>query len=64
MIAEKAHGWPCPIDSYFIFDQMFFKLAGKEDSYKILDKFDFGPDQTIFFGVTCPEAMKNFPIDL
>ena len=62
--AEKAHSWPCPINSDFIFDRMFFKLAGYRDSYKILDKFDFGPDRTIFFGVTCSWEMKNFPIDL
>ena len=62
--AEKAHSWPCPISSDFIFVRMFFKLAGYEDSYKILDKFDLGPDRTIFFGVTCPGAMKIFPIDL
>ena len=28
-----------PIDRDFIFDRMFFKLAGYEDSYKISDNF-------------------------
>ena len=63
---EKAHSCPCPIDSDLIFDRMFFKLAGYQDSYKISDMFDFGPGRTFFFGVTCPcpWAMKNFPIGL
>ena len=37
----------CPEDSDFIFDQSFIKLRGNEDSHKILDEFDFGPDWTI-----------------
>ena len=48
----------------FIFDSIFLILAGNEDIYKILDEVDFGPDQTIHFGVTRPWAMKHFPIDL
>ena len=39
---------------------MFFKLAVYEDSCKISDKLVFGPDWTIFFGVTCPWAMKIY----
>ena len=58
--AKKAHNWLCLIDSDFIFHRMFFKFAGYNDSYKVLDKLDFGPDQTIFFGVTCPWANKIF----
>ena len=54
---KKAHSWLCPIDSDFIFDWMFFKLAGYEDSYKISDTFNLGPDRTNFFGVTCPWAI-------
>ena len=38
-------------DSDFIFYQIFVKLAGNEDSHKILDALDFWPDQTIRFGV-------------
>ena len=60
--SKKPNTWPCPIDSDFIFDQMFFELAGYEDSYKISDKFDFEPDRTIFFGITCPWVRKKFPI--
>ena len=32
----------------------FVRLAGNEDSHKNLDKFDFGLDRTINFGVTRP----------
>ena len=38
----------------FIFDRIIIKVAGKQDRYKSSDEFDFGPDQTIHFGVTCP----------
>ena len=37
-----------------MFDRIFIKLAGNEDSIKVLDKYDFGPDRTIHFGVTRP----------
>ena len=40
-------------DNDFIFDQIFIRLAGNEDSHKILDKFDFGSDQSIHLRVTC-----------
>ena len=43
----------CPEDSDFSFDLGFVKLAGNEDSHKILDEFDFGLDRTIQVGVTC-----------
>ena len=29
------------LDSSFIFDWIFFILAGNEDNYKILDEFDY-----------------------
>ena len=54
----------CPIDNYFILGRSFVKLAGNEDIYNISDKYDFGPDRTIHFGVTRPWATKIFPIDL
>ena len=41
-------------DSDFIFDWIFVKLADIKDSHKILDVFDFGPDQIIHFRVTRP----------
>ena len=33
----------------FIFDRIIIKVAGKSSN-----EFDFGPDQTTHFGVTCP----------
>ena len=44
----------CGHDSAFIFYQMNVKLAGNQDRHKILDEFDYWPDQTIRFEVTCP----------
>ena len=40
-------------DSGFISGRIFTRLAGKEDSHKILDEFDFGTDRTIHMLVTC-----------
>ena len=42
----------------FIFVQIIIKVAGNQDRHKSLDKFDFGPDQTTHFGVTCPWMTK------
>ena len=44
----------CLHASSFIFDQIIIKVAGNQDRHKSLDEFDFGPDQTTHFGVTCP----------
>ena len=38
----------------FIFDQIIIKNAGNQDRHKISVEFDFGPNQTTHFGVTCP----------
>ena len=32
----------------------FFNLTGNKDMHKRLDEFEFKPDQTIDYGVTCP----------
>ena len=45
--AEKAHIWPCPIDSAFNFDRIFIKLAGSQDSHKFSDEFEIRPDQVL-----------------
>ena len=42
----------------------FLILAGNEDLHKISDEFEFRPDRTIYYGVSCPWASKKFPIDL
>ena len=42
----------------FIFDWIIIKVAGNQDRHKSSDEFDFGPDQTTHFGVTCPWMTK------
>ena len=42
----------------FIFDRIIIKVAGNQDRHKSSDEFDFGPDQTTHFGVTCPWMTK------
>ena len=48
----------CLHASSFIFDRITIKVAGNQDRHKSSDKFDFGPDRTTHFGVTCPWIMK------
>ena len=35
-------------------DPILFKLAGNEDMHNILDEFEFQPDVTTDYGVSCP----------
>ena len=55
---KKSHrlimGKCCLYASSFIFDRTVIKVVGNQDRYKSSDEFDFGPDQTTHFGVTCP----------
>ena len=44
----------CLHASSFILDRIIVKVAGNQDRHKSSDEFDFGPDQTTHFGVTCP----------
>ena len=46
------------------FYPILFILAGNKDMHKISDEFEFWPDRTIDYGVSCPWASKKFPIDL
>ena len=48
----------CLNASSFIFDWFIIKTAGNQDRHKSSDVFDFGPDQTTHFGVTCPWMTK------
>ena len=48
----------CLHASSFIFDQIIIKVAGNQDRHKSSDKFDFRPDQTTHFGLTCPWMTK------
>ena len=45
-------------------DPILFKLAGNEDRHNILDEFEFRPDLTTDYGVSCPWASEKIPIDL
>ena len=42
----------------FIFDRIIIKVAGNQDRHKSSNEFDFGPDHTTHFGVTCPWMTK------
>ena len=46
----------CPLllISAFIFDRIFFILAGNEDIHNISDEFEIRPDRTKDCGVSCP----------
>ena len=44
----------CLHASMVIFDWIMVKVAGNQDRHKSSDEFDFGPDQSTHFGVTCP----------
>ena len=48
----------CLHASLFIFDWIIIKVAGNQDRHKSLVEFDFGPNQTTHFGVTCPWVKK------
>ena len=54
----------CLQASSFIFDRIFIKLAGNQDSHKISDKFEFQLDRISHFGVTCPCGRIKFSIDI
>ena len=47
-----------------VFDPILFILAGNEDMHKTSDEFEFRPDWTTDYGVSCPWASEKFPIDL
>ena len=48
----------CLHASLFIFDRIIIKVAGSQDRHESSVKFDFGPNQTTHFGVTCPWVTK------
>ena len=45
-------------------DKIHFKFVGNEDIHNISDEFEFRPDRTTDYGVSCPWASKKYPIDL
>ena len=48
----------CLHASSFIFERIIIKVAGNQDRHKSSVEFDFGPNQTTHFGVTCPWVTK------
>ena len=42
-------------------DPILFKLAGNEDMHNIMNEFEFRPDRTTDYGVSCPWASKKYP---
>ena len=42
-------------------DPIFFKLAGNKDMHNIMNEFEFLPDRTTDYGVSCPWASKKYP---
>ena len=45
-------------------DPILFKLIVNEDMHNILEEFEFRPDWTTDYGVSCPWASEKIPIDL
>ena len=42
-------------------DLIFFKLAGNKDMHNIMNEFEFRPDRTTDYGVSCSWASKKCP---
>ena len=42
-------------------DPIFFKLAGNKDMQNIMNEFEFQPNRTTDYGVSCPWASKKYP---
>ena len=43
------------------FEPIIFILTDNEDMHKISDEFEFRPDRTTDYGVSCPWASKKIP---
>ena len=54
----------CLHASSFIFYRIIIKVAGNQERHKISDDFEFRPDWTTDYGVSCPWVSKKFPIHL
>ena len=49
----------CGHSSIFVFQWIFFILAGNKKSYNISDEFEFRPDLTSDCGVSCPLVFEK-----
>ena len=45
-------------------DPILFKLASNENMHNILDEFEFRPDRTTDYRVSCPWVSEKIPVDL
>ena len=52
------------VSTFSVFSPILFILAGNAYMHKISDEFEFRPDRTTDYGVSCPWASEIFPIDL
>ena len=55
----KISIWCCGHSSIFVFQWIFFILAGNKDNYNISDEFEFRPDLTFYCGVCCPLVFEK-----
>ena len=51
---DLQYGKQCLHLFLVVFDPNLFILAGNDDMQKILEEFDFRPDWTTDYGVSCP----------
>ena len=42
-------------------DPIFFKLAGNKNMHNIMNEFEFRPERTTDYGVSCPWASQKYP---
>ena len=54
----------CLHASSFIFDRIIIEVAANQDRHRRSDEFDFDPDQTTHFGVTCHWMTKIYTSEL
>ena len=58
---ELKWGKCCVHSSAFIFDQIFFILAGNENIHNISNEFEIRPDRTKDWELAALERMKKIP---
>ena len=51
---RQLTGKSCEHSSTFIFERIFFILAGNKEIHNISDEFEIQPDRTKDCGVSCP----------
>ena len=59
MSVLKIHILCCGHSSVFVFQWIFFILAGNKNNYNISDEFEFRPDLTSDWGFACPLVFEK-----